>query len=152
MSRIWAVWNATLCSNPGPRICRPFAYRSSMVCWISKHGESPDATSPRDLSMPPAPADSAQEKMNSKMKTEAGRVLYKMRKAIVEAVFGQIEAARVSELSGYAESRKLARMCVAQIRFHQTLRSPERSFVHRFVNSGPGRSQTKSRSIVLRCV
>ncbi len=32
--------------------------------------------------------------MKRKLKTEAGRALYKMRKAIVEPVFGQIKAAR----------------------------------------------------------
>ena len=39
-------------------------------------------------------SDSAVEKMKRKLKTEAGQALYKMRKAIVEPVFGQIKAAR----------------------------------------------------------
>ena len=34
------------------------------------------------------------EKMKQKLKTETGQALYKMRKAIVEPVFGQIKAAR----------------------------------------------------------
>jgi transposase len=39
-------------------------------------------------------AHSAKEKMQQRLKTETGRALYKMRKAIVEPVFGQIKAAR----------------------------------------------------------
>src|SRR5258708_8154565 len=38
--------------------------------------------------------ESAVEKMKRKLKTETGQALYKMRKAIVEPVFGQIKAAR----------------------------------------------------------
>lgn len=58
-----------------------------------KHGrpEPPGATRPDE---PPPGADTAMEKMKRKLKTEAGRALYKMRKAIVEPVFGQIKAAR----------------------------------------------------------
>ena len=59
-----------------------------------KHGEPPDATKSADFSVPPVAVDSAQEKMKQKLKTEAGQALYKMRKAIVEPVFGQIKAAR----------------------------------------------------------
>jgi transposase len=59
-----------------------------------KHGEPPDATQSVDLSVPPVAVDSAQEKMKQKLKTEVGQALYKMRKAIVEPVFGQIKAAR----------------------------------------------------------
>jgi hypothetical protein len=58
-----------------------------------KHGqpEPPDVMQPGE----PAPgADTAIEKMKRKLKTEAGQALYKMRKAIVEPVFGQIKAAR----------------------------------------------------------
>jgi transposase len=58
-----------------------------------KHGEPPEATNPGDISVPVA-VDSVQEKMKQKLKTDAGRNLYKMRKAIVEPVFGQIKAAR----------------------------------------------------------
>jgi Transposase DDE domain len=58
-----------------------------------KHGEPPEATNPGDISAPVA-VDSVQEKMKQKLKTDAGRDLYKMRKAIVEPVFGQIKAAR----------------------------------------------------------
>ena len=43
---------------------------------------------------PPVASDSAMEKMKQKLKTETGRAIYKMRKAIVEPVFGQIKAAR----------------------------------------------------------
>jgi hypothetical protein len=59
-----------------------------------KHGEPPDSTKSVDLSVPPVAVDSAQEKMKRKLKTEVGQALYKMRKAIVEPVFGQIKAAR----------------------------------------------------------
>jgi transposase len=59
-----------------------------------KHGEPPDAMDPGDLSVPPVEADSAKETMKRRLKTEAGQALYKMRKAIVEPVFGQIKAAR----------------------------------------------------------
>ena len=43
---------------------------------------------------PPVASDSAMEKMKQKLKTETGRAIYKMRKAIVEPVFGQIKATR----------------------------------------------------------
>ena len=61
-----------------------------------KHGEreSPDAMEPGDLSAPGVENDSAKEGMKRRLETEAGRALYKMRKAIVEPVFGQIKAAR----------------------------------------------------------
>ena len=39
-------------------------------------------------------SDSAVERMKQKLRTETGRAVYKMRKAIVEPVFGQIKAAR----------------------------------------------------------
>jgi hypothetical protein len=57
-------------------------------------GRPSDVLEPGDLSAPPLEADSAKEKMKQKQKTEAGQALYKMRKAIVEPVFGQIKAAR----------------------------------------------------------
>jgi transposase len=58
-----------------------------------KHGqpEPADAIQPDEL---PAESDFAMEKMKQKLKTETGQALYKMRKAIVEPVFGQIKAAR----------------------------------------------------------
>ena len=58
-----------------------------------KHGqpEPAEAIQPDRL---PAKSDSAMEKMKQKLKTETGQALYKMRKAIVEPVFGQIKAAR----------------------------------------------------------
>ena len=61
-----------------------------------KHGEGQpsDVIDPGDLSVPSAEANSAKEKMKQRLKTEAGQALYKMRKAIVEPVFGQIKAAR----------------------------------------------------------
>ena len=58
-----------------------------------KHGEPPDMES-GDPFAPPVATDSAKETMKRRLKTEAGQALYKMRKAIVEPVFGQIKAAR----------------------------------------------------------
>lgn len=56
-----------------------------------KHGqpEAADVVAPAERQ----PA-SALEQMKQKLKTETGREIYKMRKAIVEPVFGQIKAAR----------------------------------------------------------
>jgi transposase len=56
-----------------------------------KHGASPESTSrstelPQDVS--------ALERMKQKLQSESGRALYKMRKAIVEPVFGQIKECR----------------------------------------------------------
>ena len=58
-----------------------------------KHGqpEPPGVTEPVE---PPGETESAMEKMKRKLQTETGKALYKMRKAIVEPVFGQIKAAR----------------------------------------------------------
>jgi transposase len=54
-----------------------------------KHGDVVEASSG------PPPADaSPQEAMQEKLRTEAGRAVYKMRKAIVEPVFGQIKEQR----------------------------------------------------------
>ena len=53
-----------------------------------KHGES---SLPLAL---PEPGASAAERMRYKLQSEAGKALYKMRKAIVEPVFGQLKAAR----------------------------------------------------------
>jgi len=54
-----------------------------------KHGGAVETSSD------PPPADaSAKEAMREKLRTEAGRAAYKMRKAIVEPVFGQIQEQR----------------------------------------------------------
>jgi transposase len=53
-----------------------------------KHGS---ATTSSD---PPSAEATPQETMRHKLRTEAGRVVYKMRKAIVEPVFGQIKEQR----------------------------------------------------------
>jgi len=58
-----------------------------------KHGQ-PDPPHAAELREPAPDADSAVEKMKLRLKTETGQALYKMRKAIVEPVFGQIKAAR----------------------------------------------------------
>jgi len=58
-----------------------------------KHGlpEPGDVVPPGELAVA---SDSAVERMKQKLRTEPGRAIYKMRKAIVEPVFGQIKAAR----------------------------------------------------------
>ena len=54
-----------------------------------KHGVAVEASSD-----PPSPGASPQDAMREKLRTEAGRAVYKMRKAIVEPVFGQIKEQR----------------------------------------------------------
>ncbi|HEX7507438.1 MAG TPA: IS1182 family transposase [Polyangia bacterium] len=54
-----------------------------------KHGVVVQASSD-----PPPPDASPKEAMREKLRTEAGRAVYKMRKAIVEPVFGQIKEQR----------------------------------------------------------
>lgn len=58
-----------------------------------KH-EQPDADGVIQPGTAPGESDSAMARMKQKLKTETGRAIYKMRKAIVEPVFGQIKAAR----------------------------------------------------------
>ena len=53
--------------------------------------EPGDVVPPGELAVA---SDSAVERMKQKLRTEPGRAVYKMRKAIVEPVFGQIKAAR----------------------------------------------------------
>jgi len=54
-----------------------------------KHGDVVET-----ISDPPPPEASPQEAMRHKLRTEAGRAVYKRRKAIVEPVFGQIKEQR----------------------------------------------------------
>jgi transposase len=54
-----------------------------------KHGVAVEASSD-----PTPPGASPKEAMREKLRTEAGRTVYKMRKAIVEPVFGQIKEQR----------------------------------------------------------
>ena len=54
-----------------------------------KHGDAVETSSD-----PPPPGASPKEAMREKLRTEAGRAVYKMRKAIVEPVFGQIKEQR----------------------------------------------------------
>ena len=54
-----------------------------------KHGDAVETSSD-----PPPPDASPKEAMREKLRTEAGRAVYKMRKAIVEPVFGQIKEQR----------------------------------------------------------
>jgi len=55
-----------------------------------KHGASEEVTA----SIDPVKAATALEQMKQKLQTDAGRAVYKMRKAIVEPVFGQIKECR----------------------------------------------------------
>jgi hypothetical protein len=56
---------------------------------LQKHGEEkPCATGP------PPPDASAAERMRHQLRTAEGRAVYKMRKAVVEPVFGQIKERR----------------------------------------------------------
>jgi len=55
-----------------------------------KHGASEENA----LSADPAKTATALEQMRQKLQTVAGRAIYKMRKAIVEPVFGQIKECR----------------------------------------------------------
>jgi hypothetical protein len=54
-----------------------------------KHGETSKSVSADEIDS--GPELSLRERMKQKLKTEAGRNLYRMRKAIVEPVFGQIK-------------------------------------------------------------
>jgi hypothetical protein len=54
-----------------------------------KHGEPDGADVASEAS--PAPEDSERAQMKRKLQTEQGKAIYKMRKAIVEPVFGQIK-------------------------------------------------------------
>ena len=59
-----------------------------MATGKQKHGEA----APGEVmaaATPTVDENSALERMRQKLKTEAGRAIYKMRKAIVEPVFGQ---------------------------------------------------------------
>lgn len=56
-----------------------------------KHGASPESIG---TSTEPPQEVSALEQMKQKLQSEAGRAVYKMRKAIVEPVFGQIKECR----------------------------------------------------------
>ena len=58
-----------------------------------KHGlpQAGDVAPPDELAVA---SDSSVERMKQKLRTETGQAVYKMRKAIVEPVFGQIKAAR----------------------------------------------------------
>jgi hypothetical protein len=59
-----------------------------------KHGERNAAAKEDRDAVELAEPDSLLEQMKQKLKTEAGRDLYRMRKAIVEPVFGQIKEQR----------------------------------------------------------
>jgi hypothetical protein len=58
-----------------------------------KHGQ-PEPAAATDPGEPAAESDSAAEQIKQKLKTETGQAMYRMRKAIVEPVFGQIKAGR----------------------------------------------------------
>ena len=54
-----------------------------------KHGEKEPSTTG-----PPPPEASVTEQMRHKLRTAEGQAVYRLRKAVVEAVFGQIKEAR----------------------------------------------------------
>jgi len=55
-----------------------------------KHGSPEDASSPDDV----VAGATAKERMAAKLRTDQGRATYRMRKAVVEPVFGQIKSCR----------------------------------------------------------
>jgi len=59
-----------------------------------KHGAASPAANPEPVPGETAPPASPAAQMREKLRTDAGRQLYKQRKAIVEPVFGQIKEAR----------------------------------------------------------
>ena len=61
----------------------------SVATGRDKHGVTVEVSSD-----PPPPGASPKEAMREKLRTEAGRAVYKMRKAIVEPVFGHIKEQR----------------------------------------------------------
>ena len=62
----------------------------SPVGGVAEGGSQPGGASME----PPQPAKSAAERMREKLRTTAGQAVYKMRKAVVEPVFGQIKERR----------------------------------------------------------
>jgi len=98
----------------------------------TKHGQpvppAPRGRIPNDLSV--------KDRMRRKLRTKAGRELYKMRKAIVEPVFGQIKGARGftrfllrgltkvrGEWSLVATAHNLCRLFAARLRVEAVLRT-----------------------------
>src|SRR5208283_1276680 len=59
-----------------------------------KHGAAPAAEAKNKTAQAKGPQTPLAQNMREKLQTEAGRALYKMRKAIVEPVFGQIKERR----------------------------------------------------------
>ena len=64
---------------------------------VAADSDTPSTTEPHEQPVgesTPPPAKSAAETMRDKLRTEAGKAVYKLRKAIVEPVFGQLKAVR----------------------------------------------------------
>lgn len=71
-----------------------------------KHGQ-PETADAVPLEEPSGEAASRLEQMKQRLKTEVGRALYKMRKAIVEPVFGQIKERRGFRRFGFRGVEKV---------------------------------------------
>jgi hypothetical protein len=71
-----------------------------------QHGEADPKGAP-SVSEPPMEGASLLEQMKQKLKTGPGRALYRMRKAIVEPVFGQIKEPRRFRRFSFRETAKV---------------------------------------------
>jgi len=93
------------------------------------------------VSEPPPVLATAKEAMRHKLRTEAGRSIYKMRKAIVEPVFGQIKEQRSfrrfslrgldnvrCELENWCAWRPICSSCSAPDGLHSRLNSAKGLF------------------------
>ena len=66
-----------------------FVSQLPLIACFEKHGEKRAGTTG-----PPPPGASVAEQMRHKLRTAEGQAVYKLRKAVVEPVFGQIKEAR----------------------------------------------------------
>ncbi len=85
-------------STPGRKEIQTFVNLNVSILTGKEKRDQPEDAGRVDPAEPPtepsAEAASAVEQMKQNLKTETGRGLYKMRKAIMRPVFGQIKAAR----------------------------------------------------------
>jgi hypothetical protein len=63
------------------------------LLWVPPHRQKHGEAEP-EAHAEAGPNATASERMRHTLRTEAGRALYRMRKAIVEPVFGQIKSVR----------------------------------------------------------
>jgi len=75
------------------RMCPTPGWEAS-TCWWRPTARSTAASSLRPPARPPFASPSVAEQMRHKLRTPEGRAIYKMRKAVVEPVFGQIKEQR----------------------------------------------------------